>query len=337
MIDRRKHTFFGQIRLVKATVTLMIATLMVLTSLSLTANAEVSTLDLNFLPLQGFEGSTFPPTNWEVRRSSTHTPTWQQSTDAYQGTYSAWCPMNSRAQNETLITPPVDLTNVPANFTRILLVFYAKGENPETGELNNLYLRVDTNNNGNIYDPVDVVIWNMKSDVWNHNQWKAKVFDVTAYRGSIIRFAWVYVDSGLGMYDFYLDNVLVYAPEVYPSLDIGEISYGAGINAVVMNTGPYVIDNVSWTMNMTGGMMGRISIASAGTIATLNKKDHKDDRTGISMSGQKYFGFGRVDITITATAHTVPVPVIRHAKGFVIMGKCYPLIFSNASWLNIFH
>ena len=318
-------------------VALMIVFGFVVSSLPAFAQApEVKPLDATVLS-EGFETGVVPPAGWtKIPFAASYS--WQISTSqAHSGVYSARVPMRSLEQDEKLITPMIDLT--PA-YEYATLSFYCYTMLPiDTEGTVKLYL----DKAGDGFQESDV-IWSLINEPttsWSTYAWREKHFDLTPYLGSIISLEWRFVETsghGLALNNFYLDDVTISVPEITPKTTIGieKIGYGSRFTAEIKNTGNYTATNIDWKMTVKGGLLGGINVTSNATIVKLKRQgdDHEDI---VTVSSGSFRGFGPVDITITASTKSAsPSKVTRHAKGFVILSKCYPMVrlFSNESYFD---
>ena len=101
--------------------------------------------------------------------------------------------------------------------------------------------------------------------------------------------------------DIYFDTTEV---EV-PIIQITDTSGGFGIKATVANTGTADATDVSWTIDLEGGLV-IIGRHSENTIPTLAAGEETTIKSGLVL------GFGRVDITVTANGASAT------ASGFVL-------------------
>ena len=191
--------------------------------------------------------------------------------------------------------------------------------------------------NPTIVTTEDVSVWDLKTTGWSTPYaWRYATVDVSQFAGKKVVIGWYY-QTGYSGKDFVLDDIsLVVGPPLpKTTLSIGTIGYGKSITTTVFNTGPNITaHDVKWTINVKGGR-GKIDVTSKGNFTQLYYQGHRDDRGTISSGSYK--GFGPVEITITVrTKDALPSEMTRHAQGFVIFSKCYPLVFSNESWINWF-
>lgn len=93
--------------------------------------------------------------------------------------------------------------------------------------------------------------------------------------------------------DIYFADVI--SVEV-PILEITSIVGGLGVSATVKNTGTAATMNVTWSISVTGGLLGFINKTVDGTIASLAVDEESDPlKTGI------FFGLGKIVVEVTAT------------------------------------
>jgi len=94
--------------------------------------------------------------------------------------------------------------------------------------------------------------------------------------------------------DIYFD--ILGAPPLLPTIDIVDISGGLGVKVTIKNTGDASATNVSWSITVTGGLLGFIDKTVNGTIASLAVDAESDPlKTGI------FFGLGKIAVEVTAT------------------------------------
>jgi hypothetical protein len=90
---------------------------------------------------------------------------------------------------------------------------------------------------------------------------------------------------------FFGEAYVVSAPE----LEISSISGPIGVKAAIKNIGDAAATNVQWTIEVTGGALGRIDKSATGTIASL----------AIGATGQAslglIIGLGKITVTVSAT------------------------------------
>jgi hypothetical protein len=114
--------------------------------------------------------------------------------------------------------------------------------------------------------------------------------------------------------------------DTYPDEDLCFKTYGEAVplsfDSIIGGFGPLTIGlrnigddavhNISWTINVTGGLLGRINSASFGTVQTLPLQ------TSTALSSKFLFGLG--PITIVATARIIDVGKIRQTySGFLFL------------------
>jgi hypothetical protein len=88
---------------------------------------------------------------------------------------------------------------------------------------------------------------------------------------------------------------------VGPTIEIGAITGGLfKVKAVIKNTGAGAATNVSWKIELTGGLiiLGKVS---TGSIATLNAGANK------TVSSKLILGFGKTVVKVTADTATKSV------------------------------
>ncbi|MCX6666424.1 MAG: choice-of-anchor J domain-containing protein [Euryarchaeota archaeon] len=321
-------------KLMKGTITMMIALALMVSSLpGFAAGSETKTLNTAVLS-EGFEGGVVPPPAWTVQSATT--TTWSlESTFVHTGLYAARVlSSGSKIQNEWLKSPTVDLTT--PGLPSATLTFWVRGEKPTIGGNGHVKLYIDKAGDG--FQETEVV-WDLANEgpLWDMSTWYLKTIDLTSYLGSSVNLAWRYQESAVNdLTTFRLDDITISVPQITPktTIAIKQIGYGSGVSAEIKNTGNLTAENIEWKITVKGGMQGKINVVSNGTIAKLkrNGDDHQDAATVTSGS---FFGFGMVDITVTASTNDAsPKEVSRSAKGFVILSKCYPMIrlFGNQSY-----
>lgn len=183
---------------------------------------------------EGFEGATFPPTNWtrtQIYQDADAT-NWAVNTTAtyvHSGTKSAVHAYNDTTpepgQNGWLISPPVQLpvTGVPAisfwNYNRYGYEIY-----------NGLMI----NTTSDPYDPFWVELWSQDETA---GHWSQETVNLTGYNGNIVYFAFKY--TGFDANNWYVDdvNLTVYTTDTMAPT-IGHLPH---LNSV-LNDVPYTID-----------------------------------------------------------------------------------------------
>jgi thiol-disulfide isomerase/thioredoxin len=90
-----------------------------------------------------------------------------------------------------------------------------------------------------------------------------------------------------------------------PAMEIGIAGGLLKVSATLTNIGGTELTDVSWTISVTGGLLGMINVQSNGTIPTLAVSGEELVNTGI------VFGLGSVSVTVTADAES------KTATGFV--------------------
>jgi hypothetical protein len=73
-----------------------------------------------------------------------------------------------------------------------------------------------------------------------------------------------------------------------------EITGGQGASAVISNTGTVDAENVSWTLEVHGGLFGRINKTVTGTI------DHLAVGASVSVTTGMFFGLGNIEVSASA-------------------------------------
>ncbi|MFO7678110.1 MAG: hypothetical protein R6V50_07010, partial [Thermoplasmatota archaeon] len=103
---------------------------------------------------------------------------------------------------------------------------------------------------------------------------------------------------------------------VYPILQIGEITGGIGkINAEIKNVGDADATDISWEINVTGGILKRINIQTEDVIPSIPVGET------VTVTTEGFiFGLGKIDITVSAhCADSLPTNVEKTATGRVLL------------------
>jgi hypothetical protein len=98
-----------------------------------------------------------------------------------------------------------------------------------------------------------------------------------------------------------------------PLIEIGAITGSKGLSAVIQNNGNADANNVTWEIYITGGIFkliyksygGLLPIIAAGSQTTVNSK--------------RFIGFGKIDITVSASCEEVPIPVEKKVSGRIFL------------------
>jgi hypothetical protein len=214
---------------------------------------------------EGFEDGTMPPEGWTLDIGEPDV-TWQiTDTQAYSGTYSAYCPMADPPydQNEWLITPEIDLSvaqDINLEFWAKTLAFAADWT---------VYLKA--RNVGESW----TILWDcVEEEQWDPTEWHNKTINLDQYTGNTIQLAWQFV--GIDSRDFYLDQITLYAGEVPPpaELEFSVKRFGIGkISAELSNVATdenAVAENVNWTFTATGnGIIQKLNFSATNIIPEI--------------------------------------------------------------------
>jgi len=96
-----------------------------------------------------------------------------------------------------------------------------------------------------------------------------------------------------------------------PELEIGEISGGFGVSAVIKNIGNGEATDVNWSINLDGGLI-ILGKETTGTIASIPAEDEATVKSSLIL------GIGSVTITVAADC-AEGSPADKSANGFVIL------------------
>ena len=94
-------------------------------------------------------------------------------------------------------------------------------------------------------------------------------------------------------------------------LSIINVKGPIGVNAGISNTGEVAANNVVYTIDVTGGILGRVNVSVSDSIATIAVGAEEAISSGI------FVGFGKIDIVITANADNA-VEVTATKSGFLL-------------------
>jgi len=94
-------------------------------------------------------------------------------------------------------------------------------------------------------------------------------------------------------------------------LSIINVKGPIGVNAGISNTGEVAANNVVYTIDVTGGILGRVNVSASDSIATIAVGAEEAISSGI------FIGFGSIDIVITASADNA-VEVTATKSGFLL-------------------
>jgi len=94
-------------------------------------------------------------------------------------------------------------------------------------------------------------------------------------------------------------------------LSIINVKGPIGVNAGIKNAGEVAANNVEYTIDVTGGILGGVNVSVPDSIATIAVGAEEAISSGI------FFGFGKIDIVITASADNA-VEVTATKSGFLL-------------------
>lgn len=94
-------------------------------------------------------------------------------------------------------------------------------------------------------------------------------------------------------------------------LSIINVKGPIGVNAGIKNAGEVAANNVVYTIDVTGGILGRVNVSVSDSIATIAVGAEEAISSGI------FVGFGKIDIVITANADNA-VEVTATKSGFLL-------------------
>lgn len=80
------------------------------------------------------------------------------------------------------------------------------------------------------------------------------------------------------------------------------VTGGFGITGTIVNHGNDTFSNVSWSLSVTGGILGRINVSSTGTIDSLAP----DESVSVKLESM-VVGFGKISIKVKVETTTWPV------------------------------
>ena len=249
---------------------------------------------------EGFEGSTFPPLNWQAISNNTSNSVTQSSSQAHSGTYSARFSSYSSATDYTqyLISPK--LTAASGDSIAFWYRKYTYGSEVFS-------VGVSTTDS-------DVASFTFGSDVTNASTtWQRYVEDLTSYAGQDIYVAIKY--SSIFAYYLYIDDVTGPEPWVDPSpvanLSVNSLNFGyvitsgSGIKTVVLTnsggsdlTGTIASDATEFSVgtsaiSLTSGSSDTISItyspsaegAQSGNIIFTHNGASSPDTVAVTGTG----------------------------------------------------
>jgi hypothetical protein len=97
-----------------------------------------------------------------------------------------------------------------------------------------------------------------------------------------------------------------------PALRLSFTQGGFGVSAKIENTGTATATQISWTMNVTGGVLNRIHTQRTGTVDTL------DAKTATFIKAGGFLGLGPITIELKATC-AQGVTATKTAQGTIIL------------------
>jgi hypothetical protein len=102
----------------------------------------------------------------------------------------------------------------------------------------------------------------------------------------------LWTDNRAGNLDIYHDRI---GGPGSQELQIGTISGGLGVKAVISNNGTLAATNVTWQIQVTGGLLGRINKVVNGTFTSLGIGASETVAAGL------FLGFGKITVTVTVS------------------------------------
>jgi hypothetical protein len=96
-----------------------------------------------------------------------------------------------------------------------------------------------------------------------------------------------------------------------PTIEIGAITGSKGVSVVIQNNGDADATNVTWEIYITGGIFKLIYKSYGGLLTTIASSSEETVTSG------RFIGFGKIQITVSASCEEVPIPVEKKVSGSI--------------------
>ena len=98
-----------------------------------------------------------------------------------------------------------------------------------------------------------------------------------------------------------------------PLIEIGAITGGKGVSAVIQNNGNADASNVTWEIYITGGIFKLIYKSYGGLLPNIDAGNEETVTSG------RCLGFGKIEITVSASCEEVPIPIEKKVTGSIFL------------------
>jgi hypothetical protein len=98
-----------------------------------------------------------------------------------------------------------------------------------------------------------------------------------------------------------------------PSIEIGAITGSIGVSAVIKNNGNADAHNVTWEIYITGGIFKLIYKSYGGLLPSIGSSSEE------TVTSRRFIGFGKIEITVSASCEEVPIPVEKKVSGSIFL------------------
>jgi hypothetical protein len=98
-----------------------------------------------------------------------------------------------------------------------------------------------------------------------------------------------------------------------PVLEIGAITGSKVVSVEVQNTGNADASDVTWEIYITGGVFKLIYKSYGGLLPSIAAGDQT------TVNSKRFIGFGKIDITVSASCEEVPIPVEKKVSGSIFL------------------
>jgi len=201
------------------------------------------------------------------------------------------------------------------------LIIYGEGTSTAPGSI--IYEEDDLYFDESLFytiDLTDAIALDDHNEIWISMWWEQEIEAVHipfCDEGPVVDGKGDWVSQGSGwneLIEYELDHNWAMGAIIEGSnaeLSIINVKGPIGVNAGIKNAGEVAANNVVYTIDVTGGILGRVNVSVPDSIATIAVGAEEAISSGI------FVGFGKIDIVITANADNA-VEVTATKSGFLL-------------------